>query len=194
MTARIADGAVASTLRGSGLFGALDPAAYEAVVRDVEPIVAEPGTVLINEGDLGDAAYVVATGTVQVFTIADDGSTLVLTKLGSGAYFGEQALLPGRSGRRSASVRAHSRATLLRISKETFQRVLAENHPLKEHLLQVGEDQLRDRLIRQSRLFRSLELGAVETAAAELTFNGGEILFREGDPADHLYVILSGTA
>lgn len=185
---------VAETVRRTGLFDSLDPAAFDVLVRDLERAEAEPGELVIREGDPGDAVYVVFEGTVQIFTTAEDGSPLVLDKVGPGGYFGEQALLPGRSGRRNASVRAHSHCVLLKVPKGAFQRALADNHPLKERLLQVGEQQLRARLVRQSRLFRSLELGGVDAETAERTFEEGAVLFREGDPADCLYVILSGGA
>jgi ferredoxin-NADP reductase/CRP-like cAMP-binding protein/cytochrome P450 len=185
---------VARILRGTPLFEYLDVVAFDALLADVLQVTAEPGAVIIREGDFGDALYVVLEGTVQIYTAGGSGAVLVLDKVGPGGYFGEQALLPGRSGRRNASVRAHSGAVLLRIRKDTFQRALAENHPLKEHLLQVGEEQLRTRLVRQSTLFQSLELGAVDAESTERSFRDGDVLFREGEPADRLYVILAGRA
>ena len=62
------------------------------------------GALIISEGDLADALYVVVSGRAKVFLGSDDGKEVVLTVLGSGESFGEIALLDEEP--RSASVAA----------------------------------------------------------------------------------------
>ena len=72
--------------------------------------------------------------------------------------WGEQSLLPGRSGRRNASLRACEDVTLLRIPKTEFQQILSQRHTLKDLLSQTGEQQLRQQLMRTSMLARKWAL------------------------------------
>jgi CRP/FNR family cyclic AMP-dependent transcriptional regulator len=58
-------------------------------------------TVIIAEGDLADALYVIVSGRVKVFATNDAGKVVILNQLGPGDYVGE---LPLDGGQRSASV------------------------------------------------------------------------------------------
>ncbi len=69
----------------------------------IEEIDAAAGADICHEGEPGDAMFVVLRGAVQVYTRNHDGRELVLARLETGEYFGEQALLPGGTGRRNAS-------------------------------------------------------------------------------------------
>ncbi|MBT5831835.1 MAG: cyclic nucleotide-binding domain-containing protein [Candidatus Latescibacteria bacterium] len=64
--------------------------------EDLQPIV--------NEGDAGDALYVIASGTVRVEKTTLDQQQEVLTSLGDGECFGELSLVDQEP--RSATVRA----------------------------------------------------------------------------------------
>jgi len=75
--------------------------------------------VLFNQGDTGDAMYIIVSGTLAVFlTDATLGLCVDLARLGPGQSIGEMALVTGAS--RSASVRAVEDTQLLRLSREIF--------------------------------------------------------------------------
>src|SRR5882672_10797122 len=57
--------------------------------------------IIINEGDPGDALYVILSGKVKVYSANAQGKEVVLNILGPGEYVGEMAL---DAGLRSASV------------------------------------------------------------------------------------------
>src|SRR5262245_8148492 len=180
------------TVQRTHLFDELDAQGFAVVLDAVEKREFEAGDIILRQGDFADAMYIVCEGAVQIFTTAEDGSPLVLAKRGPGTFFGEQALLPGGTGLRNASARAHTQSAVLCIDRATFQKALAEAHPLKQRLVQLGEQQLQQRLILQSRLFRSLNIGDIDTVGK--TFDAGEVIFHEGEAADCLYVIVSGVA
>ena len=71
------------------------------------------GTVLIRPGDQGDAYYAVAAGELDAW---QDGQ--FLRRCGRGEGVGEIALL--RAIPRTASVIAHTSATVYRLSREPF--------------------------------------------------------------------------
>src|SRR5438045_429635 len=76
------------------------------IAEQGETLDSPAGGVIIREGEVGDKMYVILDGAVQVFTTSFDGSDIVLARLEAGRWFGEQALIPGGTGRRNASIRA----------------------------------------------------------------------------------------
>jgi CRP-like cAMP-binding protein len=136
------------------LFSDLEASEVRALA-DIAQVVQFPTSALIfREGEAGDCAYIVVRGSVQVFVIDRNGDEVVLAQLKEFSHFGEQSLLPGRSGRRNASVRACEDTTLLRIPKAELQKVLTERHTLKDVLSETGRHQIRANLIRTRKLAR----------------------------------------
>src|ERR1043166_1263311 len=135
-------------LRRLALFSDLDGGELHALA-EVTQVVRFPASALIfREGEAGDCAYVVVEGSVQAFAIDRNGDELVLAQLKELDHVGEQSLLPGRSGRRNASLRASEDSTLLRIPKAEFQEVLAQRNTLKDLLSEEGQQQVRANVIR----------------------------------------------
>ncbi|MBI5497005.1 MAG: Flp pilus assembly complex ATPase component TadA [Deltaproteobacteria bacterium] len=77
------------------------------------------GEILFNQGDPGDAMYMVWSGQLAVF-LTDNalGLCVDLAKLGPGQSIGEMALVTGQP--RSASVRAMEESQLLGVSRDIF--------------------------------------------------------------------------
>jgi CRP-like cAMP-binding protein len=78
-------------------------------------LALEPGEMLFQAGDPGDAVYVVVDGEVEVRNSTPDGREVRLVALGPGALVGEMAALDG--GPRSADVAATRRSRLWRITR-----------------------------------------------------------------------------
>ncbi len=100
-------------LRSLPLFAELPGPALEALAASLTPVELPAGTVLIRQGDPGDAYYAIATGELDV---QQDGRFLRRCVRGEGV--GEIALL--HSIRRTATVIAHSNATVYRLNQEPF--------------------------------------------------------------------------
>lgn len=75
----------------------------------------EAGQVIIRQGDIGRAMYILQSGRVEVVQ-ERDGAEERLATLGPGEHFGEIAVL--KDTRRTATVRALEPVTVLRISRE----------------------------------------------------------------------------
>jgi len=163
--------------------------AEAAAVLDVSP-----GDLIVREGEIGDRMYVIESGAMQVFTTSFDGTDLVLARLESGRWFGEQSLLPGGTGHRNASVRALDAGRLLVVSRPLFLDAVSRNTELLAQLRTRGEEQrsLRNAQLRDS-VFASLGLsgGTVGDYRIE-NFAAGDVVFNQGDPGDKLYLILRG--
>jgi MFS family permease len=100
-------------LRSLPLFAELPGPAIEALAASLTPAELPAGTVLIRQGDPGDAYYAIAAGELDV---QQDGR--FLRRCGRGEGIGEIALL--HSIPRTATVIAHSAATVYRLNREPF--------------------------------------------------------------------------
>ena len=111
------------------------------------------GEVVIEEGTHGTSAFIILTGTAEVFK-RSGGSELVLATLGVGQVFGEMALIEDRA--RSASVRARSGLKVRVIDREQFNRLLSSKPavliPIMKNLferLRQASDMLAESAVRE---------------------------------------------
>ena len=100
-------------LRSIPLFAELPPPAIEGLAAALRPVEVPAGTVLIRQGEQGDAYYAIAAGQ---FDVSQDGR--FLRRSGRGEGVGEIALL--RAVPRTATVTAHTDATVYRLAREPF--------------------------------------------------------------------------
>ena len=100
-------------LRSLPLFAELPAPATEGLAAALTPVHVPAGSVLIRQGDPGDAYYAVAAGELDAL---QDGH--FLRRCGRGEGVGEIALLHAIP--RTATVIAHTAATVYRLSREPF--------------------------------------------------------------------------
>jgi CRP-like cAMP-binding protein len=98
-------------------FGGLTPAQLRMLAEHVDELDAEPGEVLMGEGDQGYEAIFIEEGSVEV----RQGGELI-NAVGPGEIVGELALLES-DGRRTASVIAASPLRALSITSHSFNEV-----------------------------------------------------------------------
>jgi voltage-gated potassium channel len=99
------------------LFADLSSRHVRKLLADAERARYGPGRTVVRQGARGDAFFVIAEGEANV---VHDGKTI--GRLGSGAFFGEMALLTGEP--RSASVVTTAPTTAIRIGRTAFNKVL----------------------------------------------------------------------
>jgi putative oxidoreductase len=99
-----------------------------------QEVSVSAGARVVSQGEAPEFFYVIQSGRVRVFRETADRIQTNLTELGAGAYFGEVALVTGQP--RSASVEALEDATLIKVSKEEFDRLLDQNPQLARHIIQ----------------------------------------------------------
>ena len=102
---------------------------------------AGPGDFVLKESQPGEAMFVILDGTVEIFTLDNDGKIVLLAKLDTGDYFGEQALMPDSKGKRSAFARSDDETRLIKIPKEFFRLVLNRDSELAKSLKKKHEVQ-----------------------------------------------------
>ena len=110
-------------LRNIPLFAKLEPSRLKLLAFTSERITYEADQVLFNQGDVGDAAYIIVDGAASVLVDTPDGP-LQVASLGRNDFVGEIAILCDVP--RTATVKATSKTVTLRITKDLFFRLVAE--------------------------------------------------------------------
>ncbi|MDX2087371.1 MAG: cyclic nucleotide-binding domain-containing protein [Kofleriaceae bacterium] len=178
-------------LAATPLFAGLPKAALEALVANLTLVTLEEGTVLFQEGDVGDALYVIVEGEVSVQ--AEGPPRVEMARLGPGAFLGEVALMTDQP--RSATVSATVPSELLRIDRHTLSAVLADHGDVLRAVLRFVRDRLVDRWMRTSPLFRPFTEGQRRELASRFRFLEIEPhtkLLSAGQRPDGLYIVLAG--
>lgn len=84
------------------------------------------GTLILRQGEPGNSAYLIQSGSVSVFT-EHDGKTVELAKLDLGQIFGEMALI--FDDPRTASVKALEDCNLIIITRQSFKQKMDRSDP-----------------------------------------------------------------
>jgi CRP-like cAMP-binding protein len=110
------------------LFSALAKESLHDLLAAFDTVTVPAGHAVIREGEEEAAAYIVARGELEVSRRSSDhdGKPIVLARLGSGAFFGEMALLSQLPG--AASVIA-TRPSILLVARREALEAVVEKHP-----------------------------------------------------------------
>lgn len=161
------------------------------------------GTDIIRQGDVPDKFYLIAAGEVEIVRHYTGGQEVIVDRMGAGCYFGEIGLL--KKAKRVATVRAKSDVQVMAMSHHTFERWLSNSAisreeidaVMRERLESVGELQLIDVGMEEegeTAVVTAAELidAASPAVAGQQTFNPGDLIIRQGEPAEQFYIIVEG--
>ena len=115
--------AIPETLAAIPLFSGIARASLAASARLWETVSYNAGSELMRKGEPGQAFLVLLEGTVDVIQRDEAGAENHLASLTRGDCLGEMSLITGNPV--SASVRAKTGVTALRVSREQFPHLLA---------------------------------------------------------------------
>jgi CRP-like cAMP-binding protein len=115
------------------LFARLGPQQREAISAAGVPRTAKRGEVVVQQGDAGDAVFVVARGSLLVHRLSRGGERRAMNVIEAPGSFGELALLDGRP--RSVSVEALEECDLIVVSRADFLGLLSRDPRLVDGLL-----------------------------------------------------------
>ena len=122
-------------LRSIPLFAELPAPAIEGLAAALTLAEVSAGAILIRQGEEGDAYYAVATGQLDVF---QDGR--FVRRCGRGEGVGEIALL--RAIPRTATVTAHTNATVYKLAREPFQTAVLGHAATQRQAHSIAETRL----------------------------------------------------
>lgn len=118
------------------LFSECSRAELRTIERKVTPASVSAGTVICDEGEVGQSFYFVVSGTA---TVHQHGRKTA--EIGPGGYFGELALLDRLP--RSATVKAATDMDLLVLDQRTFNKLLKDSPSIVRKLLVATASRLR---------------------------------------------------
>lgn len=151
------------------------------------------GTVICREGEYGDTSFAILGGSVEVSINTTGYKNLPLALLEEGSIFGEMAALTGYP--RSATVTAKEDLYLLEIPAEVLKDLTKRSSSFKKSIEGLYFERAIRTHLRKVPLFANLDdaiLEKLEKGVNLKSYNQGDIIFREGDLGDSLYVIRTG--
>lgn len=101
----------------------------------------QKGEKVFREGDPGDAAYLVESGSIGIFKTVE-GEDIQLATMGDGELFGEMAIIDG--SRRMAHAVALEDSVIVSLPRAGLEAMLAKQEPLVKTLIQILVDNLRN--------------------------------------------------
>lgn len=126
-------------LRRIPLFAKIEPTKLKLLAFTSERLVFEAGQPLFHQGDVGDAAYVIISGTADVL-VDSPGGEIRVASVKTNDIVGEIAILCDVP--RTATVRASTHLETLKINKEHFWQLLMEYPTIAVEILRVLADRL----------------------------------------------------
>ena len=110
-------------LRRIPIFSQIEPAKLKLMAFASERLTYKSGQTLFNQGEMGDAAYIVLEGTADIVIDSTDGP-LRVAQLSENEIIGEIAILCDIP--RTATVVAANELTTLKITKDLFFRMIMD--------------------------------------------------------------------
>ncbi len=104
------------------------------------------GDTIMEQGDMGECAYIIEDGVVEILISTASGHRQFVGTRGKGTMIGEMAIVDNAP--RTATVRAVEDCTLLEITKDDFTRRLQSADPVLRMTAQVILTRYRDMLAR----------------------------------------------
>lgn len=176
------------------IFSDLGREAFLALMDGMVLHRVEEGDSLLREGESGSSFYVVASGRFSVSRRDDRGESILLAHLAEGDFFGEMALLSGAP--RAATVSAELASEVLEFRPEALVAIARQHPQLARSVRRFYRQRLLANALATSAVFRPFPTGDRKLIMEKFLTRdtaAGELIIREGEPSDGLYVILEGS-
>ena len=130
----ISETSIRNFLKLCTVLSPLTPTEIRDLLGALRMLEFKPGEHIIREGEPGDAFYILRSGSAEV--VKESAGNKVLKQLREGDAFGELALLTGQP--RAASIIAKERASVFRLEKADFDRIIAAAPKVKEAIVNMA--------------------------------------------------------
>ena len=121
----------------------------------------KPGDIIMRQGEVGQKAYIVESGKVEIVITSPSGEEHIIATRGPSAMIGEMSLID--EAPRTATIRAIENCKVLEITKQDFTRRLNNADPVIRMATQVIMTRYRDTLNRIEADAKDNNLSNVET-------------------------------
>ena len=121
-------------IRQFPIFSKIQPAMQKLLCFSADRLKFDAGQVIFNAGDVGDSAYVIIEGTVEI-SVPTPSGPIVINEMGKNDLLGEIAIVGEVP--RTATAKALSKLETLKISKELFMKIIHENPDAAIELVKI---------------------------------------------------------
>ena len=155
----------------------------------------QAGDTLFRQGDVGNSMYIVREGRLEARVRQANGTEMKVGEIAAGDPVGEIQLLTG--GRRTATVLAIADTVLLEFPSDRITEISLKfpnsYQQLKQKILQrLRRNQLMQLMPNLMDDFDEYQLQDLEAQLEWLRVKKGDLLIRQGDPGDAMYIVVSG--
>lgn len=153
----------------------------------------QAGDLIIEEGESGNELFIISDGTASVFITDESGNKIQLKVLLPGNYFGEQAITGQKFKTRNASIEAISDISLIRIQGKYVSQLLRVDASFKNLVEERKVNQAMNIVAHASIFQKEIEalLANIDNPHV-MEFRNKECIFKAGDKADRVYMVIQG--
>ena len=123
------------------LFAGLSQSEFAELTRLMTVHQSAPGTVIVREGDKGKSVYIIASGSVKVYTTMLSGERVDLARLMPSEFFGEISFLTGKP--RTATIETIEDTTILELTEDKLQELISKHPHVRDVLQKYSEMRLK---------------------------------------------------
>ena len=153
-------------LKALPLLRGFSPAEQRTLASQLELVQVQPGELLIAQGSGEDGFFLILGGTVSTTRVLPTGHEITTARLGKGHVVGYLAMLDDKP--RSANVRAVTRATLARLDRASFTRLVSGPDALSVRFQRLlAREMIRSLRLANQRFTRSASLPPAEFLTPE---------------------------
>jgi serine phosphatase RsbU (regulator of sigma subunit) len=131
------------SIRRTPLLAGLPPEEIDYLADTLRSFEVPAGTLLLQEGAIGDRLYIVLDGQVEITKALTTDTERVLALRGPGSFLGEMSLL-SETHQSTASARASTTLQLLEMTRADFEALLQRQPGLTRNLLQMLSARLNE--------------------------------------------------
>ncbi len=189
-----------TVLKQIPLFEELPQSALDDIARLILLRHIPAGELVFNQGDAGDAMYIVDSGSIEAVADSPGKPSELIGRFSDGDYFGEIALLTGKT--RSYTAFAATPSNLWGIYRTDFDNLLLKYPQLSAALGKAVRDRLSvsrssaseprlSKIAQQVGLSR-MEASTLDERLQPRHYQAGSALYREGQFGQELYFVERG--
>ena len=114
------------------------------VTARLQPQRYPAGAVIIQKGEPADKFYIVTKGQVEIILQAPDGQEFTVSRIESGQYFGEIALMNGGISMATIRAAANSDVEVASLDRENFTRLITESKATRTEIDRVAQERYQE--------------------------------------------------
>jgi len=175
------------------LFADLKPNLKKMLADGVRPEVRPAGATFVTQGDYTGKFFLLLSGLASVYRPDPSGGMSKKGDMRAGDWFGEMSALSNRPA--VATVRAETLCVVCELDPPLFKKLYEAEGPFRK----LVDERYRERALadhlRVAPLFKSLDdalLRRVKDGAVIELFDEGDVIAREGERPDAVYLVRSG--